>query len=96
MSNGKEAVDVVPAGDYDLVLMDCQMPIMDGYEATARIREIESEDRHTPIVAMTASVMPGDSERRREAGMDDFLAKPLIPEQLQDVLMRWLRVNAAG
>jgi signal transduction histidine kinase len=90
VSNGEEAVAAVKAGRYDLMLMDCQMPVMDGYEATMQIREMEAGDRRTPIVAMTASVMQSDSERCTAAGMDDFLGKPLDPEQLQEVLTRWL------
>ena len=90
VSNGEEAVAAVAAGTYDLVLMDCQMPVMDGYEATARIRELEAGGRRTPIIAMTASVMESDSERCIAAGMDDFLGKPLDPERVQEVLARWL------
>ena len=65
------------------------MPVMDGYEATARIRESEAEGTHTPIIAMTASVMRGQAERCRAAGMDDFLGKPLDDDEVQAVLSRW-------
>jgi len=93
VSNGKEAVAAVAAGRYDLVLMDCRMPVMDGFEATARIRELEAGGRRTPIIAMTASVMQSDSEHCIAAGMDDFLGKPLDPERMQEVLARWLTAS---
>jgi CheY-like chemotaxis protein len=73
------------------VLMDCQMPNLDGYEATARIRDCEGDQRHTPIVALTASAMPGERERCFEAGMDDFLAKPIQAAELQRVVDDWLK-----
>jgi CheY-like chemotaxis protein len=89
--NGKEAVDAVVRTRYDAVLMDGQMPEMDGFEATAKIREHEGGMRHTPIVAMTASAMKGDREKCLAAGMDDYIAKPIGPETLQAVLSRWVR-----
>jgi signal transduction histidine kinase/ActR/RegA family two-component response regulator len=91
VTNGEQAVAAAGARDYDLVLMDCRMPVMDGYEATARIRKMESGDRRTPIVAMTASVMPGHAERCAAAGMDDFMGKPIVPQRLRAVLSRWLK-----
>ena len=92
VSNGAEAVDTVSTTAYDLVFMDCQMPVMDGYEATRAIRagEVRSQ-RHTPIVAMTANAMPGDAEICRAAGMDDYLSKPITPRDLQRVLDEWTR-----
>ena len=72
------------------VFMDCQMPVLDGYEATGRIRAAETGDRHVPIVAMTAHAMEGDRERCMRAGMDDYLAKPLRSEDLDAVLERWV------
>ena len=89
-TNGREALAAVATNAFDLVLMDCQMPVMDGYDATARIRAQESSGRHIPIVAMTASVMRSDSERCTAAGMDDFLGKPIDPDILQTILARWL------
>ena len=89
--DGREAVAAAAAGEYDLVFMDCQMPIMDGYEATARIRNLEGKQRRTPIIAMTASVMPGQREKCRAAGMDDFIGKPLDLERLQATLARWVK-----
>jgi len=90
-TNGEEAVAAATARTYDLVFMDCQMPVMDGYEATVRIRQLESGGRRTPIVALTASVMPGHDERCTAAGMDDFMGKPLDSKRLRAVLTRWLK-----
>ncbi len=95
-TNGEEGVAAWEQGDYDLVLMDVQMPLMDGYEATREIRRREKEGRRTPIVALTANAMEGDEQRCHEAGMDDYLTKPLKLERLQKSLARWLpRKNAA-
>jgi two-component system, sensor histidine kinase and response regulator len=72
------------------VLMDCQMPELDGYAATAQIRAAEPSGRRLPIVAMTAAAMHGDRERCLEAGMDDYLTKPITRDRLLAVLARWL------
>jgi PAS domain S-box-containing protein len=88
-TDGVEALEAMAAASYDVVLMDCQMPRMDGYEAATRIRETE-HDRHTPIVAMTASAMASDRERCLAAGMDDYLTKPLDRELLATTLQRWV------
>jgi CheY-like chemotaxis protein len=91
-SDGAQALEQVRAHDFDLVLMDCQMPVMDGYEATAAIRKLPARrggDR-VPIVALTANAMEGDEQKCRDAGMDDFLAKPYTLAALHAVLARWL------
>src|SRR5262249_30896205 len=81
-------------GAYAAILMDCQMPEMDGFEATIAIRAREGAARHTPIIAVTAYAMPGDRERCLDSGMDDYLAKPLQIEALAATLERWLRAGA--
>lgn len=91
VSNGREALDQLAGETFDLVLMDCQMPVMDGYEATRRLRSSEEGTvRHTPVIAMTASVMKADRERCFSVGMDDFLSKPVTRTQLFSTLQRWL------
>jgi len=88
-NNGREAVDLAAREHFDAVLMDIQMPIMDGFEATQAIRKIPTlED--LPIIAMTAHAMAGDRERSLEAGMNDHISKPIDPEMLYDVLEKWL------
>ena len=93
-ANGEIALAQMASDAYDLVLMDCQMPVLDGYSATRRWREIESGQapvRHLPIVAMTANAMAGDRQRCLDAGMDDYLAKPVTRDLLDACLKRWLR-----
>jgi CheY-like chemotaxis protein len=88
-SNGREAVEAVRTASIDLVLMDCQMPEMDGFAATAAIRALPAAIRQPVIIAMTANAMAGDRERCLAAGMDDYLAKPLLMEDLDACLRRW-------
>ena len=88
--NGLEALRLVQEKAYDLVLMDCQMPDMDGFQATRAIRALDPMGRRVPIIAMTANAMQGDRERCLEAGMDDYLAKPVAILDLKTTLQRWL------
>jgi PAS domain S-box-containing protein len=93
-NNGVEAVEACARTAFDAVLMDCQMPEMDGFRATAFIREREKgEQRRTPIIALTASVLPGDKERCLDAGMDDYLGKPIQLEALDTALRRWIPLS---
>jgi two-component system sensor histidine kinase/response regulator len=92
VANGKEALKALSDHPYDLMFMDCQMPEMDGFEATELIRngKLANVDSHIPIIAMTANAMKGDRERCIEAGMNDYLAKPVQPQEFVRVLDRWL------
>ncbi|MDG1050017.1 MAG: response regulator, partial [Planctomycetota bacterium] len=94
-SNGMIAVEAATRVRYDAILMDCQMPEMDGYEATRRIRTVERMDRRrTPILAMTASILEGDRDRCLEAGMDDTIGKPFQPKEMMAWLERWLLASS--
>jgi CheY-like chemotaxis protein len=89
-ADGDEACRMAARFPYSLIFMDCQMPQLDGYEATARIRAQDGPHRRVPIVALTAEAMQGDRERCLDAGMDDYLSKPIHPEQLAEVVRKWL------
>jgi len=89
-ANGREALEMFGQLPYDIVYMDCQMPVMDGFEATQEIRRLEAGGRRTPVVALTANAMAGDRERCLEAGMDDFISKPIQEQALAASLERWL------
>jgi CheY-like chemotaxis protein/HPt (histidine-containing phosphotransfer) domain-containing protein len=94
VTNGAEAIEALQQGNYDLVLMDCEMPVMDGFEATRRIRE--SIQPAIPIIAVTADAMSGDRDRCLSKGMNDYISKPVDLGKLSEVLARWLPVNEAG
>jgi len=87
--SGTEALKALQQKDYDIVFMDCQMPEMDGYETTARIRQMEGEERHTIIVAMTANAMEGDREKCLQAGMDDYISKPVDFQLLFNIIDKY-------
>lgn len=89
-ANGKKAIEMIEKSAYDLILMDCQMPEMDGYETTAEIRHREDGSRHIPIIAMTAHAMKGDRERCLDTGMDDYIAKPVKKEVLLEIIKKWV------
>ena len=95
VADGQQAVAALGRGQYDLVLMDCQMPVLDGYAAAAAIRRQEG-GRRTPIVAMTAHALAGEAEKCRAAGMDDYVAKPVTTERLAAMMARWAPAAGAG
>ena len=95
VANGEEAVEASLREDFDLVLMDCQMPVMDGFQATSEIRRFRSsadspQPKHMPIIALTANVQKGVQEECRAAGMDDYMSKPFDQQQLRDILIKWV------
>ena len=90
-TNGRIALEVFETEQFDVVLMDCQMPEMDGFQAVAAIRALEAKTgRHTPVIALTANAIEGDRENCLRAGMDDYLPKPISREAIREVLGRWL------
>ncbi|MGH9763712.1 MAG: response regulator, partial [Blastocatellia bacterium] len=90
VENGVEALEAAKTSRYDCILMDCQMPVMDGFAATGELRRLEGESRHTPVIALTASAMSSDRDRCLEAGMDDFIPKPTRQAELASVLRKWI------
>jgi CheY-like chemotaxis protein len=95
-SDGREALDALGRRPFAAVLMDCQMPRLDGYETTRELRRRENGGRRTAVIAMTANAMQGDRERCLQAGMDDYLAKPLRPHTLRGVLERWVSADGGA
>jgi len=97
-NNGEQAVEAVRKDSFDGILMDVQMPVMDGYEATRRIRELDGDAKSIPIIATTAHALPEHTEKCRAAGMNDHIRKPIDPAQLYEVLVRWItpRVNTGS
>lgn len=89
VSDGLQAVEAIENEAYDIVFMDVQMPVMDGFEATKRIREREKDSRHTVIIAMTANALQGDKERCLAAGMDDYVSKPIKQVELLSIIQKW-------
>ncbi|MCP3963754.1 MAG: response regulator [bacterium] len=94
VANGAEVLEALESRRFDAVLMDCQMPELDGYEATRRIRRDEGAENHLPVIAMTAHAMKGERQRCLDAGMDDYISKPFTEERLATVLDHWLGVVA--
>ena len=93
-ANGQEAVEASRRISYQLIFMDCQMPVMDGFEATRRIRQQERNQSSTPIVALTASAFEGERKLCLDAGMDDYLSKPFKIDDLYEKLERWFAAGA--
>lgn len=87
--NGQQAVDLFSRNPYDIIFMDCSMPVMDGYESTRTIRSMESENQHIPIIALTAHAMEGDRDACLKAGMDDYIAKPIRKKSMETVLAKY-------
>jgi CheY-like chemotaxis protein len=92
-NDGREALKMLADQDFDGVLMDCQMPVMDGYEATRKIREQE-KFKNLPIIAMTANAMVGDRERALDAGMNDHIAKPIEPDEMYKTMAKWISAKS--
>ncbi|OQW94894.1 MAG: hypothetical protein BWK79_04395 [Beggiatoa sp. IS2] len=89
-NNGQEAIDNITRTRYNAIFMDCQMPVMDGYQATKIIRQQQGSERHTPIIALTANALEGDRQKCLEASMDDYLSKPFKMESLREMVQRWV------
>jgi two-component system sensor histidine kinase/response regulator len=95
VDDGRQALGALADGAFDAVLMDVQMPGLDGYQTTAELRRLEEPARHTPVIAMTATVTDGERERCLAAGMDDYLGKPITPATVAAVLERWVAARSA-
>lgn len=88
--NGKIFLDMMATNNYDLVFMDCQMPVLDGFNATRQYRKSEPQGTHIPIIAVTANVSSGDKEKCLASGMDDYIKKPIDSEELEEKTIFWL------
>jgi CheY-like chemotaxis protein len=93
VTDGRQAIDAASARDYSAILMDCEMPVLDGYAATAEIRRGQPDVR-VPIIAMTANITEIDRQRCLDAGMDDFVSKPILMDVLRAALDRWAPFDA--
>ncbi|MDH5218538.1 MAG: response regulator, partial [Gammaproteobacteria bacterium] len=91
--NGQEAVTAIKSIAYDIVFMDVQMPVLDGFSATKQVRKLEGDEKHTLIIAMTANAMSGDKEKCLAAGMDDYLSKPINPDELVERINHWCKIR---
>lgn len=89
VENGREVLEILEEKDYDIILMDVQMPEMDGIEATEKLIETSSIDKQPKVIALTANAMPGDRERCLKAGMVDYMAKPIKLNELQKMIKKW-------
>lgn len=97
VNNGRQAVEECQANQFDIIFMDMQMPVMDGLEATQKIRALSTEvDFHTPIIALTANAMKGDRDKCLTAGMDDYLSKPIRKKEISQLLAKWLNSRNVG
>lgn len=94
--NGQAAVEYWQNNPVDLMLMDCQMPIMDGYEATATLRELDRTEPSLAIIGLTANTLPGDRQKCLNAGMDDYLPKPAFQKDLARIFKQWLGCETEG
>ncbi|MDR3583940.1 MAG: response regulator [Desulfosporosinus sp.] len=90
--NGKAGIDAYQAQEFDVIIMDCQMPVLDGYQTTGAIRQLEGQrSRHIPIIAMTANTLKGDLETCLNAGMDDYLTKPVDKNTFYSIVDKWTK-----
>ena len=90
-NDGEEAIEQFKKEKLDIILMDVQMPVMNGYEATAEIRKITQTDT-IPIIALTAGIMLGEKEKCLEAGMNDYISKPIIQKELEEIIVKWVKI----
>lgn len=94
--NGKEAIESFKSGKYDIILMDCELPEVDGYEATRKIRELEGRSEHIPIIAMTANVLNEDKQKCYDAGMNDYLSKPINIKDFYDKIAKYIEIESVS